>query len=332
MLRKPSTQKMIGNVISHYKILAKIGEGGMGVVYEAEDLKLGRRVAIKFLSEQAGKDPLALSRFQREARAVSSLNHPHICTIYEIDELDGRPFLALELLKGSTLGKLIGGKAVPEARLLEIAIQVAGALEAAHAQGIVHRDIKPANIFVTESGAVKVLDFGLAKLAGPLHEHSSSGTTMGLGSVESSTGTGIIVGTVAYMSPEQVRGQEVDHRSDIFSFGAVLYEMATGHQAFGGATSGVVFASILNANPPSAARFNRELSAPWDMVLSRALEKDLDLRYQTMSDFKAELHRVKRDSSRHGAHDSTIQVAPKTQFLEILATRKPIAGGIVAFV
>ncbi len=313
---------MIGQTISHYKILGKIGEGGMGVVYEAEDIKLGRRLAIKFLSETAARDPLALSRFQREARAVSSLNHPHICTIYEIDEWENRPFLALELLRGSTLSKHIAGKPVPEPKMLDVGIQVASALEAAHSQGIVHRDIKPANIFITESGPAKVLDFGLAKLANTPHLSDSS-ETMAIGSVESSTGTGIIVGTVAYMSPEQVRGMEIDHRSDIFSFGAVLYEMATGKQAFGGTTSGVVFASILNANPPSAIKYNRDLAAPWDGVLSRALEKDLSLRYQTMSDFKAELHRLKRDSAaRRGVAESTIHAVPALP--STATTKKPL--------
>jgi len=292
---------MIGRTVSHYKILGKIGEGGMGVVYEAEDLKLGRRAAIKFLSEQMGKDHQAMSRFQREARAASALNHPHICTIYEIDDFEGQPFIVMELLRGSTLSRYIGGKPVPEPRMLELGIQIAGALEAAHAEGLVHRDIKPANIFVTERGQAKVLDFGLAKLSLVLRPRHAAATTLAMGSDESSvgTGTGIVVGTVAYMSPEQARGEEVDQRSDIFSFGSVLYEMATGKQAFSGTTSAVVFAFILNKEPLAPLRLNPELSPPWEMVLNRALEKDRDLRYQTVSDFRADLQRIKRDSTGH---------------------------------
>lgn len=291
---------MEGRTISHYKILHSIGEGGMGVVYEAEDLKLGRHAAIKFLSQKAGEDPLALSRFQREARAASGLNHPYICTIYEIDEFEGQPFIVMELLRGSTLSRHIDGKPLPEARLLELGIEIAEALEAAHTAGIIHRDIKPANIFVTERGQVKVLDFGLAKLASLRVRHATA-TTLAAGSDGSSTGTGIVVGTVAYMSPEQARGEEVDQRSDIFSFGSVLYEMATGKQAFGGTTSAVVFASILHKDPPTPIILNRELGPKWELLLMRALEKDRDLRYQTISDFKADLQRLKRDSSGHAA-------------------------------
>jgi TolB-like protein len=312
---------VIGRIVSHYKILENIGEGGMGVVYEAEDLKLGRRVAIKFLSQNTGSDPLALSRFQREARSASGLNHSNICTIYEIDEFEGQPFIVMELLRGGTLTRYIDDKPLPEARLLELGIQIAEALEAAHAAGIVHRDIKPANIFVTERGQIKVLDFGLAKLASLRVRHATA-TTLAAGSDRSSTGTGsgIMVGTVAYMSPEQARGDEVDQRSDIFSFGSVLYEMATGKQAFTGSTSAVVFASILHKDPPTPIILNRELGPKWELLLMRALEKDRDLRYQTISDFKADLQRLKRDSSGRSAIDTA-----KLTAVEIAAAAsKPI--------
>jgi serine/threonine protein kinase len=314
---------MVGRTISHYKILKSIGEGGMGVVYEAEDLKLGRRVAIKFLAPDSGQDPLALSRFQREARAASALNHPYICTIYEIDEFEGQPFLAMELLRGGTLTRYIDGKPLPEARLLELGIQIAEALEAAHLAGIVHRDIKPANIFVTERNQIKVLDFGLAKLASLRVRHATA-TTLAAGSDGSSTGRGIVVGTVAYMSPEQARGEEVDQRSDIFSFGAVLYEMATGKQAFSGTTSAVIFASILHKDPPTPILINRELGPKWEMLLMRALEKDRDLRYQTVSDFKADLQRLKRDSSGHAAIETA-----KLTAVEIAAARSKPAPSLL---
>ncbi len=299
---------MIGRTVSHYKILSKIQEGGMGVVYEAEDLKLGRRVAIKFLSEQLGKDDLALSRFMREAKAASGLNHPHICTIYEIDDFEGQPFLVMELLRGNTLSRYIAGKPIPEARLLELAIQVAEALEAAHSEGIVHRDIKPGNIFITDRGPAKVLDFGLAKLALTRRAPHASSATTPMGSLEPATDTGTVVGTIAYMSPEQARGEEVDQRSDIFSLGATLYEMATGKQAFWGTTSAVIFDSILHKNPPTPVTLNRDLSPQWDMVLNRALEKDRDLRYQTISDLRADLQRLKRDSS--ALHATPLPVLP----------------------
>lgn len=288
---------MVGRTVSHYKILAKIDEGGMGVVYEAEDLKLGRRVAIKFLSEQLGKDHLALSRFQREARAASGLNHPNICTIYEIDELEGQPFIVMEFLRGSTLSRYIAGKPLAEPRLLELGIQIAEALEAAHSEGIIHRDIKPGNIFITDRGQAKVLDFGLAKLAPARPSRHAVSATTPMGSVEPATDSGMVVGTVAYMSPEQARGEELDQRSDIFSFGAALYEMATGKQAFTGTTSAVVFDCILHKNPPTPVTLNRGLSSQWEIVLNRALEKDRNLRYQTISDLRADLHRLRRDSS-----------------------------------
>ena len=290
---------MVGRIVSHYKILANIGEGGMGVVYEAEDLKLGRRVAIKFLSEQLGKDHLALTRFQREARSASGLNHPNICTIYEIDDFEGQPFIVMELLRGCTLSKCIAGKPLPEPRLLELAIQVAEAFEAAHSEGIVHRDIKPGNIFITDRGQAKVLDFGLAKLAPVRHARHATAATAPMGSVDPTTDLGVVLGTIAYMSPEQARGEEVDQRSDIFSFGATLYEMTTGKQAFSGTTSAVIFDAILHKNPPTPVSLNRDLPPQWEMVLNRALEKDRDFRYQSISDLRADLQRLKRDSAAH---------------------------------
>ena len=282
---------MIGRTVSHYKILQKIGEGGMGVVYEAEDLRLGRRVAVKFLSQHAIQDPAALDRFQREAHAASALNHPCICTIHEIDRFEGQPFIVMELLHGVTLASYIGRKPIPESRLIELGIHIAEALEAAHGAGIIHRDIKPGNIFVTTRGQVKVLDFGLAKLTS-LRRHATA--TISAGSVGSATSTGAVVGTVGYMSPEQARGEEVDQRSDIFSFGSVLYEMATGRQAFEGKTSAVVLGSILHKDPQSPIVLNRDLSPKWEVLLMRALEKDRDLRYQTIEDFKSDLQRLKR--------------------------------------
>ncbi len=313
------TSSLVSKTISHYSVQEQLGGGGMGVVYKAKDTRLGRSVALKFLPDDISQDPQAIERFRREARAASSLNHSNICTIYDIGEFEGRPFIAMELLEGQTLKHRISGKPIEVSELLDVGIQIADGLEAAHAKGIVHRDIKPANIFLVSRGPAKILDFGLAKLANPRKvaadtmTEAAFGTQTRIGDDALLTSPGSSIGTVAYMSPEQARGEELDLRSDLFSLGVVLYEMSTGMVPFSGSTVALIFDGILHSEATPATKLNSRLPPALENIFTKALEKDTDLRYQTAGELRADLKRLKRDidsNRRPGAEKSAVTNVP----------------------
>src|ERR1019366_3889999 len=300
---------LVGKSIFHYKIVRQLGAGGMGVVYEAEDTRLARQVALKFLSRDIEQDPYALERFKQEARAASALNHPNICTIYAIEECDGQHFIAMELLEGQSLNEKINGHPLPVDKIIDIGVQITDALDVAHSKGIVHRDLKPANIFITTRGQAKILDFGLAKLTYDRHTavETVAGNAVTMAPAHL-TQPGTAVGTIAYMSPEQARGEELDGRSDLFSLGAIFYEMATGRIPFEGNTSAVVFQGILDRNPRPPMEMNPAVPFKLEDIIAKALEKDVELRYQSATEIRSDLRRLKRDSS--GQSSTGIVTAP----------------------